>query len=469
MKKLLLFLLVSFYCYGSQVDQLLNLLQEIQQSSLPQDPANLFNPQTGLSGVSLYSASDLLETVSKGDSVAHEGFVGGFAPQESFDEMVAAGRIRNIPVLRQVKATCGVHGVKNALLGLDYFGDHQAVVYGNMMSQSYYQSHFPQDCRRLNLREDGVQELLARVGGARGVQNVYVMQNVERFVNVFEFSPQGGVLTEEAANMAYRLSEPNYVVSFVLSNVPATDNRHAVAHWFAFIVRKQGGRVRDIIYMDSANPRNKDGSPWLDAFRARCLFNMCVKNRLQIMQETEQYNNEIIRYKFVEKIQRYKDTGGITDVNLNSLAETTFHAFERWRVVHDRVISEQYRLESVQRREVINLLGVPFSTEKTAPLTPGQIELIKQKVYLLEINLQSWMQQIDAWIGDDAVDAQRARELAQYVSQEVFDVVFDEDSVQLLLSSDQIDFLNGEIRYRGMLLPESYNAFSAELTRIKQL
>ena len=113
--------------------------------------------------------------------------------------------LRQIFVLGQHRLTCGVHAVKNAMLGLHYF-NNQDGAQKDMLSPNFYTETFPQDHLRDNLQDNEVQDLVQRVVPAEQRNNIYVLQNIEQVVNMFTISDQASVLTEEDATMAYRLS-----------------------------------------------------------------------------------------------------------------------------------------------------------------------------------------------------------------------------------------------------------------------
>ena len=202
--------------------------------------------------------------------------------------------LRQVSVLGQSGKTCGVHAVKNAWLGLSIINKNQESI-NRIKDNTFYTETFPQDHLRDDLQDNEVQDLVRRVVPEKQHNNIYVLQNIEQVVNMFTISDQASVLTEECATMAYRLSQPSYIVSFVTHN----QRRFTGDHWTAFTVKKENGFVRDIIFMDSLN-----GSS--DKTTAINLLTMCSKNKIEYMQQLAEYNSNISAHKCVEKITRYK-------------------------------------------------------------------------------------------------------------------------------------------------------------------
>ncbi len=270
--------------------------------------------------------------------------------KRQFDALIISRNIREITVLAQKGSTCGTHAVKNARLGLTFF-DNKEKTTTEMQSQDIYDQTIPKGSQsQSNLREDAVQELANLVFANQPEGSVYVLQNPELFVNLFEIRPDGGsVLTEDAATMVYRLSQPSYTVSFVINTVQVTDNHRTGAHWIAFTVKKNQGIVTDIIFMDSINKS-------LSQETVRHLFNMCSKNTEQLMRELKEYNTSFPVYSCAERITRYKKNNKehqLIDDNFYSLAAFLSNKTPFMNVTADSKIVQQEKLLDAQEINVI--------------------------------------------------------------------------------------------------------------------
>jgi hypothetical protein len=372
--------------------------------------------------------------------------------KKSFDELIVSKNIRQVQVLHQGGiATCGVHAVKNAMLGLHYFND-QAGAQRDMLSSDFYTNVYSKDCSRANLREDEVEELVRQVVPSAQKQNVYVLQHLERLVNLFEISNQGGVLTEESATMAYRLSLPSYTVSFVINTVAATDDHNAGAHWIAFTVKKEQGVVTDILFMDSVNSS-------LDKERAKYLYDLCSKDETQFENERNTYNDDSVLRKFTEKIERYQLSGGVTDEKLNSLAETTFHSFQYMAFDGAKIIQQEFFLNQDNKEDLMNDLS--------SILNSDQLTYLRNKVNKLDVELGAWALQIQNYLADQAINADTMSKLADYLTNTTFQVYVGDVLVDQQLSDDQIDFWVAMMKQIGILDGEHMHILNVKLAEAK--
>ena len=373
--------------------------------------------------------------------------------KKSYNELIASNHVRKVQVVNQGgRATCAVHAVKNAMLGLHYFDDQNAAQ-RDMLSSTFYTNSFVRDHSRVNLREDEVEELVRRSFSERQKQNVYVLQHLERYVNLFEISNQGGVLTEESATMAYRLSLPSYTVSFVINIVSVTNDPDAVAHWIAFTVKKEQGVVTDIIFMDSINSS-------LDKVRSHYLYDLCSKNERQFLDELNSYNYAIVVRKFTEKIDHYRSNGAITDKNLDSLAETLFHSFQTMELDGEKIVQKQFVLGATEQAFILDEL---FNY-----LTEDQRYYLTQKANKLVQELNNWTDQVEEYLEGKVLDQGTISGLVNYLTSATFQVFFGDDLVDMPLSRDQIDFFVAEMKRQNILNGAQINYLNRELAQAKR-
>ena len=282
----------------------------------------------------------------------------------SQDQLKPSCNLHRVSVLGQSGKTCGVHAVKNAMRGLHYF-DNQDGAQQDMLSPNFYTNTFATDHLRDDLQDDEVQDLVQRLVPAEQHNNIYVLQNIEQVVNMFTISDQAGVLTEEYATMAYRLSQPSYIVSFVTHN----KGRFTGGHWTAFTVKKENGIVRDIIFMDSLNG-------FSDRTTAINLLTMCSKNEIEYMEQLAEYNNNIPAHRCVERITGYKERGNgqLTDENINSLTEKFFAQFQTMVLENDKIIWQQQCLDDQAINAILEQLKLHNH------LTDKELERLKTKI-----------------------------------------------------------------------------------------
>ena len=373
--------------------------------------------------------------------------------KKSFNELIASNHVRKVQVVNQGgTATCAVHAVKNAMLGLHYFDDQNAAQQ-DMLSSNFYTNSFARDHSRVNLREDYVEELVNRSFPEIQKQNVYVLQHLERYVNLFEISNLGGVLTEQSATMAYRLSLPSYTVSFVINIVSVTDNPDAVAHWIAFTVKKEQGVVTDIIFMDSINSS-------LDKVRSQYLYDLCSKNERQFLDELKIYNDAIVVRKFTEKIDHYRLNGAITDKNLDNLAETFFHSFQKMELDGKKIVQKEFMLDAAEQAFILDEL---FNY-----LTEDQRYYLTQKANKLVQELNNWTDQVKEYLEGKVLDQGKISGLVDYLTSATFQVFFPDELLAVPLSWEQIEFLVAEMKHQGILDESDINALIRELTQAKR-
>lgn len=160
MKRLFLCLFLSFYCYGSQVDQLLRLLKDIHQSSATiSAPRSLdsFSPvSVDWSKVKLGTAADALTGLQPSQRVMPPAAMvtQPFAFEGLFEEVMEVDGVSvvQVPVASQTGLLCGSHALKNALYMMLSLADPDQNCFALMGEPSDHFTVFTDEQWERNLR-----------------------------------------------------------------------------------------------------------------------------------------------------------------------------------------------------------------------------------------------------------------------------------------------------------------------------